>query len=233
MRARVLVVEDEPNVRLGIREALEGEGYEVFEHSSGDRVPQAVERATPDVILLDIMLPQRDGFEVCRDLRAAGVRTPILMLTAKSQEVDKVVGLKVGADDYLTKPFGLAELLARVHALLRRSRGEPPSGARPLPESIEFGSVRIRPAALRGTRDGQPFELSDREMRVLALLADRPGDVVDRETLLREVWGVSHHGTTRTLDQVILKLRKKVESDPARPRHILTVHGVGYRLQDA
>ena len=231
MKTRVLVVEDDPHIRMGLREALEGEGYAVEERVSGANIAPAVERFAPELIILDIMLPEKDGFEVCRELRSAGVDVPIMMLTAKSQEVDKVVGLKMGADDYVTKPFGVAELLARVQALLRRAPLKEADEREPLPERIVFDRVLIRPAALRGTKDGESFELSDREVRLLALLVENAGDVVDRETLMRRVWGQSYHGTTRTLDQVILRLRKKVEDDPARPRHLLTAHGIGYRFE--
>jgi DNA-binding response OmpR family regulator len=182
-------------------------------------------------MILDVMLPGKSGFDICRDARAARFDLPILMLTAKGQEIDKVLGLELGADDYVTKPFGVRELLARVHALLRRTGAQPAEAAPSTPNRITFADVEIDVAAMRGSRDGEKFDLSSRELKVLALLYRRAGEVVSRNQLLDEVWGVEYFGTTRTLDQVIVRLRQKLEASPAEPLHLLTVHGVGYRLE--
>jgi DNA-binding response OmpR family regulator len=226
---KILIVEDDPHIRLGVVDALESEGYTVTECSDGAQAAALIKQTAPDLVILDVMLPRKSGFDICRDLRAAKNPVPVLMLTAKGQEIDKVIGLELGADDYVTKPFGLRELLARVHALLRRSATR--DGATPMPDEISFGEVKIRTGSLRGTCGGQEFELTPRELAVLALLHRHASDAVSRDRILSEVWGIDYLGTTRTLDQVIVKLRQKIESEPASPRHILTVHGLGYRLE--
>ncbi len=175
------------------------------------------------------MLPHKSGYDLCREIRGAKNRMPILMLSAKGQEIDKVVGLELGADDYVTKPFSLRELLARVHALLRRA--EPPVAAPEAPEEMRFGTVCVDSRALRGKRGKEGFELTPRELKVLALLHRERGKAVSRDAILNEVWGIEYYGTTRTLDQLIVKLRQKIEAVPAEPRHLLTVHGLGYRLE--
>lgn len=227
---KIIIVEDDPHIRLGVVEALAAEGYEVVECSDGAQALPLIRQTTPDLVILDVMLPRKNGFDICRDLRAAKNPVPVLMLTAKSQEIDKVIGLELGADDYVTKPFSLRELLARVQALLRRS-GPRGNGAAELPEEIAFGGVRIRTSSLRGTRGKTEFDLTPRELAVLALLHRNAGDAVSRDRILNEVWGIDYLGTTRTLDQVIVKLRQKIEREPAEPRHLLTVHGLGYRLE--
>jgi DNA-binding response OmpR family regulator len=226
---KILIVEDDPHIRLGIADALASEGYSVTECSDGGQALPLVKQTAPDLVILDVMLPRKSGFDICRDLRAANNHVPILMLTAKGQEIDKVIGLELGADDYVTKPFGLRELLARVHALLRRAapRGSDAS----MPSELAFGPVRIRTGSLRGSRGDQEFELTPRELAVLALLHRHAGDAVSRDRILNEVWGIDYLGTTRTLDQVIVKLRQKIEANPSEPRHLLTVHGLGYRLE--
>ena len=175
------------------------------------------------------MLPGKSGYDLCREIRAAKSRTPILMLSAKGQEIDKVVGLELGADDYVTKPFSLRELLARVHALLRRA--EPGVEAVETPAEIAFGKVRVDCKALRGKRGKETFEMTPRELKVLALLFRERGNAVSRDTILNEVWGIEYYGTTRTLDQLVVKLRQKIEDTPGEPRHLLTVHSLGYRLE--
>jgi DNA-binding response OmpR family regulator len=229
MKKRLLIVEDDPHIRLGLVDALEGEGYEVAGISHGAEVLPYLKQARPDLMILDVMLPGKSGFDICRDVRAARLDLPILMLTAKGQAIDKVLGLELGADDYVTKPFGVRELLARVHALLRRSAPPPAEAGPATPGRIAFGDVEIDVAAMRGTRAGEKFDLSSRELKVLAVLYRRAGEVVSRNQLLDEVWGVEYFGTTRTLDQVIVRLRQKLET--GEPRHLLTVHGVGYRLE--
>ena len=230
MSKRILIIEDDPHILLGLTEALSGEGYEVEGCRDGGQAAARIKQTQPDLIVLDVMLPHKNGYDICRELRASKNGVPVLMLTAKGQEIDKVVGLELGADDYVTKPFGLRELIARVHALLRRA--QPGAGsASPVPDFLRFGDVEIDARALRGKRGGAPFDLTPREFSVLALLFRERGNAVSRDRILNEVWGIEYYGTTRTLDQVVVKLRQKIESDPATPRHLLTVHGLGYRIE--
>jgi DNA-binding response OmpR family regulator len=228
MKKHILVVEDDAHIRLGLCDALRAEGYEVSECNNGSQALPLVRQRHPDLLVLDIMLPGKSGYDLCRELRASKSRVPVLMLSAKGQEVDKVVGLELGADDYVTKPFSLRELLARIHALLRRA--EPGAVTAEVPDAIDFGHVRIDAKALRGKRGKEPFELTPRELKVLAVLYRERGNAVSRETMLNEVWGIEYYGTTRTLDQLVVKLRQKIEDAPGEPRHLLTVHGLGYRL---
>lgn len=229
MSRRILVIEDDPHIRLGLVEALRSEGYEVFECRDGGQALPMIQQTSPGLVLLDVMLPRKSGYEICRELRAAGNSVPVLMLTAKGQEIDKVVGLELGADDYVTKPFGLRELLARVHSLLRRSH--PQKTAAPWADFLRFGDVEVDTAALRGRRGQTPIAFTPRELAVLALLYRERGNAVSRDRILNEVWGMDYYGTTRTLDQVVVKLRQKIEASPSEPRHLLTVHGLGYRLE--
>lgn len=231
MKARILVVEDDAHIRLGLREALSSAAYEVSECADGRHTVELIKSVKPDLVVLDVMLPGQSGYDICRALRAERCQVPVIMLTAKGQEIDKVVGLKLGADDYITKPFAIQELLARVDAVLRRARPGRAGEFPPLPSTIRFGRVVIHPASLSGTNGEKSFSLSARELAVLAVLTREPGNVVDRQRLLDEVWGASYYGTTRTLDQVVVRLRQKIEPDPSEPRHILTVHRVGYRFQ--
>jgi DNA-binding response OmpR family regulator len=228
MKKHLLIVEDDAHIRLGLCDALRGEGYEVTDCRDGAQALPIIRQRRPDLIVLDIMLPGKSGFDLCRELRAEKNRTPILMLSAKGQEIDKVVGLELGADDYVTKPFSLRELLARVQALLRRAT--PGAVTADVPEEIAFGKVRVDCRALRGTRGKETFELTPRELKVLAILHRERGNAVSRETILTEVWGIEYYGTTRTLDQLVVKLRQKIEVTPGEPVHLLTVHGLGYRL---
>lgn len=229
MSKRILVVEDDPHIRLGLVETLGSEGFAVSECRNGAHATAQIRQEQPDLVILDVMLPGKSGFDICRELRAARDAVPILMLTAKGQETDKVVGLELGADDYVTKPFGVRELIARVHALLRRAHPQPT--AAPLPSTIHIGTATIDVPALRGSRQGTAFDLTPRELAVLALLHRERGNAVSRDRILNEIWGIDYYGTTRTLDQVIVKIRQKIEPDPASPRHLLTVHGLGYRLE--
>jgi len=228
MKKHILVVEDDSHIRLGLCDALRGEGYEVSECGDGKQALPIINQRRPDLLVLDIMLPGKSGYDLCREIRAGKSRVPILMLSAKGQEIDKVVGLELGADDYVTKPFSLRELLARVQALLRRAE---PGGAPDVPAEIAFGNVRIDGKSLRGKRGKTAIELSPRELKVLALLFRERGNAVSRETILGEVWGIEYFGTTRTLDQLIVKLRQKIEDQPGAPKHVLTVHSLGYRLE--
>ena len=229
MKKHLLIVEDDAHIRLGLCDALRSEGYEITDCRDGGQASALFKQSKPDLVILDIMLPGKSGYDLCREFRAGKSRVPILMLSAKGQEIDKVVGLELGADDYVTKPFSLRELLARVHALLRRA--EPASGAADLPDEIAFGKVRIDCKALRGKRGKEAFELTPRELRVLAVLFRERGNAVSRDAILNEVWGIEYYGTTRTLDQLMVKLRQKVEDKPGEPRHVLTVHTLGYRLE--
>ncbi|MGA7883727.1 MAG: response regulator transcription factor [Terrimicrobiaceae bacterium] len=230
MNKRILVVEDDAYIRLGLVEALEDKGYEVTECSDGSQVITMIRQQEPDLVVLDVMLPRKSGYEICRELRQSGNGVLILMLTAKGHEADKVIGLELGADDYVTKPFGVRELIARVNALLRRGQAARPSNEK-LPDDLRFGEVEIDVPALRGKRNGAGFELTPRELSVLTLLYRERGHAVSRDRIFSEVWGIDYHGTTRTLDQVIVKLRQKIEPEPSEPRHLLTVHGLGYRLE--
>ncbi len=227
---RILIVEDDPHIRLGLVEVLGSEGYQISESRDGAQALAQIKQDQPDLVILDVMLPRKSGYDVCRELRAAKNPVPILMLTAKGQETDKVVGLELGADDYVTKPFGMHELIARVHALLRRAQPKT-AGESAVPNRLQFGDVTVDTSALRGTRAGSPFDLTPRELAVLALLYRERGHAVSRDRILNEVWGIEYYGTTRTLDQVIVKIRQKIETEPSAPCHLLTVHGLGYRLE--
>jgi DNA-binding response OmpR family regulator len=222
---KILIVEDEKNMVTGLVFNLESQGYEVSVAKDGEEGLLEAGRDEPDLIILDIMLPKKDGFKVCRELREKGFDTPILMLTARSEEADKVLGFEIGADDYLTKPFSLLELLARVKALLRRSkeRGKEP-------EIYHFGMVEIDFKHYRVIKDGRPVELTQREFEMMKLLIKNRGTVVTRNKFLDKIWGYEKFPTTRTVDAHITKLRHKLEQEPDSPQFIITVHGIGYKL---
>jgi DNA-binding response OmpR family regulator len=224
---RVLVVEDS-ELALGLRANLEQEGYDVEVARDGRRGLEQARAWGPDLVVLDLMLPELDGLHVLRALRSEGRATPVLLLTARGQENDKVLGLKLGADDYVTKPFGLLELLARVEALLRRSdTGQPEADA-----LHRFGDVELREGSRAVSRAGKPVELTPKEFDLLLVLIRAKGDVVSRRELLRRVWGYRADVATRTLDTHVAELRRKLEPGAGAPRHILTVRKVGYRLAD-
>ena len=227
MKQRILVVEDDPSILTGLVDLLEGEGFVVEKAMDGAAALARHAEARPDLVILDIMIPEKSGYDVCREIRRTDPVTPVIMLTAKGEEIDKVVGLELGADDYIVKPFGVNELLARIRAVLRR--GRPKQDARG-EQPLEFGDVRIDPRTLRGSKGDRSFAVSRRELALLRLFTSREGEVLDRVTLMDEVWGVRYEGTTRTLDQHVALLRKKIEDDPAHPKHITTVHGSGYRF---
>jgi DNA-binding response OmpR family regulator len=227
MKQKILVVEDDPSILTGLVDLLEGEGFRVEQAADGLAALERHAKAKPDLVLLDVMIPEKSGYDVCREIRRTDPVTPVIMLTAKGEEVDKVVGLELGADDYIVKPFGVNELLARVRAALRRGR---PNADGHGEEEVRFGEVSIDPRTLRGTRGDCSFDVSKREMALLRLFAAHDGEVLDRSMILEKVWGVRYEGTTRTLDQHVAVLRKKIESDPAHPRHLTTVHGSGYRF---
>ena len=227
MTTKLLVIEDNPDLAFGLRNNFEIEGYEVEVADDGLVGLERARRWSPDIILLDLMLPGMDGYRVLRTLRAEGLDTPVLILTARGEEADKVMGFRHGADDYVTKPFGVLELIARVEALLRRTRRG--HGADALAE--RFGEITIERASRMVLREGETVGLAPLEYDLLLALYDRRGAVATRHELMREVWGHQATVVSRTVDTHILELRKKLERDPARPRHILTVRKTGYRLQ--
>jgi DNA-binding response OmpR family regulator len=229
MKGKILIVEDDPHICLGLEEVLKSEGYQVAKCNRGDKAMDAVTEHRPLLVVLDVMLPGMSGYDVCKHLRAKKVATPILMLTAKSQEIDKVVGLDLGADDYVTKPFGVRELLARIHALLRRGSITQTNGEKSDTE-FKIGSTVIDPKTFQIRRGKATEELTARELKLLQLFHECAGEVMSRDRLLNEVWGYNYYGTTRTLDQVIVQLRKKLGDNDGEPKHLLTVHGVGYKL---
>lgn len=248
MKRRVLLIEDEPGLVLTLTDRLAAEGYAVESARDGDAGLEMALARSYDLILLDVMLPGRDGFDVCRELRRAGRATPVLMLTARGLLTDKVVGLKLGADDYLTKPFETAELLARMEALLRRAAGaaaggglgagDPSSGPGPGGPSgsggdlasAAFGDIRVDFRSAELTRMGRPVELSAKEFALLRCFVENRGVVLSRDELLGRVWGYDPAPTTRTVDVHVAGLRQKLEADPKRPRLIVTVHGMGYKF---
>ncbi|MDF1562317.1 MAG: response regulator transcription factor [Deltaproteobacteria bacterium] len=221
-KVRLLLIEDDPSISLGLRVNLQAEGYEV-EIAADGRAGLAAARKGFDLILLDVMMPEINGFEVLQVLRSEGVMTPTIVLTALSSEEDKVTGLDLGAEDYVTKPFSLAELLARVRSVLRRAAPAPA-------ERWAFGEVKLDPRDRSVTLAGEPVELTRTEFDLLATLLAADGAVVSRQGLIDEVWGAGHKVTPRTVDNFIAQLRAKLEADAANPEHLLTVRGVGYRL---
>ena len=225
---RVLIVEDNHDLAYGLRNNLEIEGYTVDVAEDGPSGLAAARQTAPDLIVLDLMLPGMDGYRVLRQLRDDGLSMPVLILTARGEEADKVLGFRLGADDYVTKPFGVLELLARVQALLRRSRPAAAAGRRGV---HRFGDVEVDLATRAVRRNGQAVALTPMEFDLLVALLERQGAVISRVELLTEVWGHSSAVLTRTIDTHIGELRRKLEKDPSSPRHILTVRKAGYRLQ--
>jgi DNA-binding response OmpR family regulator len=224
----VLAIEDDPAILRGLSDNLSFEGYEVITAMDGETGYNLQRERKPDLIVLDLMLPRMSGFEFCRKLRGEGIQTPILMLTARSEEPDRVLGLDLGADDYVTKPFSVRELMARVRALLRRS--QPREGADALPDEVRFGGAEIDFRSYEARRDGAPIEMTRKEFAILRFLAAHPGEVVTRDDLLNEVWGYESYPTSRTVDNHVAGLRAKLERDTSQPEHIKTVHGVGYKF---
>jgi DNA-binding response OmpR family regulator len=224
---RILVVEDDLAILRGLKDNLEFECYEVLTAQDGAQAYGLLKENKPDLVILDLMLPKMSGYDLCRKVRGEGITTPILMLTARGEEKDRVTGLDLGADDYVTKPFSVPELLARVRALIRRVQQ---SKTGDLPGELHFDNVSIDFKCFEARRAGNVLEMSRKEFGVLRLLAARAGEVVRRDELLDEVWGYDQFPTTRTVDNHIALLRGKLEEDPANPRRILTVYGVGYRL---
>jgi DNA-binding response OmpR family regulator len=225
--SKILIVEDEPDMVLGLKDNFEFEGYEVLTASDGQTGLERARTQKPDLLVLDIMLPKLSGLEVCKTLRGEGFEAPIVMLTARGQEIDKVVGLELGADDYVTKPFSIRELLARVRAILRRSEGKKKRLSR-----YQFSDVELDFEAYRAKKGGEPLELSPREFELLRYLIERKGETVPRDRLLEDVWGYESYPSTRTVDTHIAKLRAKIGDSGSEPRWILTIHGVGYKFVD-
>ena len=225
MHEKILIVEDDAVIRMALEDRLQSEGYN-FDHAlDGEEGLRKAKQDPFDLVILDIMLPRKNGFDVCRDMRMAGLVLPIIMLTARGQTIDKVLGLKIGADDYLTKPFDSMELLARIEALLRRAKAPTAVGA-----AHEFGSLKID---LRGTsvkRNGEIVPLSAREFQLLRYLIERRGETLSRDLLLKEVWDYSSEAFTRTVDVHVASLRQKIEENPKQPKLILTVPGLGYKF---
>ncbi len=232
--AHILVAEDDRNILTGLVDTLESEGYQAMSASDGEEALVLFRNNPFDLVLLDIMMPGKSGYDVCREIRSTDADIPIIMLTAKGEEIDKVVGLQLGADDYITKPFGVHELLARIAAVLRRSKRNPAEAKKEeaIPDLFEFGDAKIDVRKFKVIKGNQTIDLSEREVKLLQFFFLHPNEVLSRDQLLNEVWGIDYYGTTRTLDQHIAQLRKKVEHDPARPRFIKTVHRVGYRYDD-
>jgi two-component system alkaline phosphatase synthesis response regulator PhoP len=226
-KERLLVVEDEEVIRVLLEDDLSMEGYDVATAGNGETALSMAGNQAYDLIILDVMLPGKDGFQVCRELRESGVGTPILMLTAKSQEIDKVLGLELGADDYVTKPFSPKELVARIRAILRR-RAAPPENT----ERYHFGDVEVDFKKFETRRRGEPLDLTAREYSLLRFLIENRDRAVDRFEILEEIWGEEADVFPRTVDSHIANLRKKIEEDPASPRHIVGVRSVGYRFAD-
>jgi DNA-binding response OmpR family regulator len=223
--ARILVVEDEPAMVAGLRDNFEFEGYEVITARDG---VEGLERAlndSPDIVILDVMMPRMSGLEVCRQLRAKRTAIPIIMLTARGQEVDKVVGLELGADDYVTKPFSIRELLARVKAILRRAAVIPKQQ-----DQHSFGDIEVDLHRRRVVKSGKQLDISSKEFELLQYFICHPGETLSRDRLLEEVWGYENYPTTRTVDTHLVRLRQKLEPDPEQPQYFLTVHGTGYRF---
>jgi DNA-binding response OmpR family regulator len=220
----IAVIEDEELIQKSLVMNLQLEGFRVITASDGEAGVELVREAKPDLIIMDVMMPKKDGLQACREIRTSGVSTPLILLTARSSEVDKVLGLDLGADDYLAKPFGMLELLARVRALLRRIQRTSAI------DEVRFSNVVVDFKAYRALRDQEPIDLSAREYRLLRYLVSKQGSVVTRDELLDEVWGYNSYPTTRTVDNHIARLRQKIENDIDEPQHILTVHGVGYKF---
>jgi DNA-binding response OmpR family regulator len=226
--SKILIIEDEPDMVLGLKDNFEFEGYEVQTAADGAAGLERARAQKPDLVILDIMLPKLSGLEVCKTLRSEGFEAPIIMLTARGQEIDKVVGLELGADDYVTKPFSIRELLARVRAILRRT-----DGAKKRLSRYRFADLELDFETYRAKKGGEPLDMSPREFELLRYLIERKGETVSRDRLLEDVWGYESYPSTRTVDTHIAKLRAKIGDSGSEPRHILTIHGMGYKFVDA
>ncbi|HSZ82974.1 MAG TPA: response regulator transcription factor [Polyangia bacterium] len=227
-RRRILIIEDEPDLVRGLRDALEFEGFDIVSSGLGREGVELARARAPDLVLLDLMLPDMNGFAVCEEIRATSPLVPIIMLTARSQESDKIRGLEVGADDYVTKPFSVGELVARIGAIFRRlQRGGGSGGPQ---DEIHIGAAVVFPKRHELVRKGKTHTLSFYEVELVRLLHERAGEPVSRDELLEKIWGVSGHASTRSVDNFVVKLRKKIEENAAKPEHIVTIYGTGYKL---
>jgi two-component system alkaline phosphatase synthesis response regulator PhoP len=225
---KILVVEDEKTLLEALVINLSREGYEIVQADRGDTGLELALKAGPDLVLLDVMLPGMDGLEVCRELRKRGINVPIIMLTAKTEEIDRTAGLEVGADDYVCKPFSARELLARIRVQLRRWPTQRNNGL----TRYSFDDIEIDFKKFRATREGEPLELTLKQFEILKLLIECQGEVVTRDRILDEIWGREVYVTTRTIDNHVLKLRKETEENPSNPQHILSIYGQGYKFVD-
>ena len=225
MNSHILIVDDEANMRLGLKDNLEFEGFRVSEAIDGVDALEKVGKLNPDLIVLDVMMPNLSGYDVCKRLRKEGRETPIIMLTAKGEEIDRVLGLEIGADDYIQKPFSLRELIARIKAILRRSTVNQNK-----PSAYRIGLLDVHFDKYQAFAEGGEVKLSHKEFEILQYLLAHVNETIDRHDLLKNVWGYDEQPTTRTVDNFIVKLRQKIEDNPASPKHIITVHGVGYKL---
>ena len=225
LRRRILVIEDEPDIARGLRDALEFEGFEVTTAGLGREGIKSLRERGADLVVLDLMLPDINGFTVCEEMRQSHPVVPIIMLTARSQETDKIRGLEAGADDYVTKPFSVGELIARIGAIFRRLHRSSTSD-----EAIQIGPATVYPRRHELVRNRRTIPLSFYEVEILRLLHERAGEPVPREEILEKIWGVSGYGSSRSVDNFVVKLRKKIEEDASSPRHIVTIYGTGYKL---
>ena len=225
---RILIVEDEPDMRLGLKDNLEFEGYEVVSADDGESGLKHILQEKFSLVLLDVMLPKLSGYDICKEVRKQGINVPIILLTAKGEEIDKVLGLELGADDYVTKPFSLRELLARIKAVLRR--GESKEELKN--NFVRIGRVKVNFTSYNAFENDVPVQMSHKEFEILSFLWKKRNSTVSRDDLLTNIWGYDENPTTRTVDNFILKLRQKIEQDPNHSKIILTVHGIGYKLLD-
>jgi DNA-binding response OmpR family regulator len=225
---KILIVEDEPNMRMGLKDNLEFEGYDVDSAEDGEAGLNKILTNNYSLIVMDVMMPKLSGFDVCKTIRKKGITTPVILLTAKGEEIDKVLGLELGADDYVTKPFSLRELLARIKAILRRGENLQNNDS----NKIKIGKIEIDFSSYSANEDKVDIQMSSKEFDVLNYLWKNRNKTVSRENLLNEIWGYDEAPTTRTVDNFILKLRQKIENDPNHPKIIITVHGIGYKLID-
>lgn len=222
---RILLIEDDPAIRLAVAESLAKEKFNVTESENGEKGLSFGLKGNFDMIILDLILPDIDGIEVCKSLRANAVRTPIIMLTSRKDDIDKILGLEIGADDYITKPFSMRELIARIRALLRRVSFDTGDF-----DTYSFGNVNVDFKKFEVTKNGKPLKLSATEFRILHYFVQHEGEVISRNKFLDDVWGYDAYPTTRTVDNFILSLRKKIEDNPAEPKHLITVHKIGYKF---
>ena len=226
---KILIVEDEPDMRLGLKDNLEFDGYEVDSAENGKDGYEKIIKNNYDLVLMDVMMPEMSGFEVCKQIRKEGINVPVILLTAKGEEIDKVRGLEIGADDYITKPFSLRELLARVKAVLRRAP-EHNTQVEKKNSKIQIGLLTVDFSTFIAASKNKPVQMSHKEFELLHYLWDKRNAVVTRDDLLNKIWGYEESPTTRTVDNFIVRLRQKIEKDPERPHYIITVHGIGYKL---